>query len=387
MKTPPAILPTNDVTWLLTGQLGVDQTARSVTMASWPFVIGRSPSASLTIASPTVSSQHAELQFEQGELHVRDLGSTNGTFVNGQRVADATSIRSGDLLQVAEIVFRVSQQRGYVDCKTIAGDSTDRALALIQFDKLIADRAVLPHYQPIVEMNSQRTVGFEVLGRSPLFGLRTPHAMFSAAALLDLEAELSRMLRDEGVRLAGALPANPLVFLNTHPAELADQTLLEASLRELHKAAPHAALVLEIHEAAATSVPQMQALRELLNELEMKLAYDDFGAGQARLVELGEATPDYLKFDIQLVRGIDSASVDRQRMLESLVKIVADLGIVSLAEGVETAEEHETCRRLGFMLGQGFYYGTPASAGTFMACEALAAPVATSGLTLGDHSR
>lgn len=385
MTTLPTISPRNDVTWLLTGQLGADQVARAVTIASWPFIIGRSPSVTLTIASPTVSTQHAELRLENGELIVRDLRSTNGTFVNGARVTSEASLRAGDLLQLAEIVFRVTEQRGYVDCKTIAGDSTDRALAMIQFDKLIAERVVSPHYQPIVEMSNQRTIGFEVLGRSPLFGLGTPHAMFSAAALLDLEGELSRMLRDEGVRSAEALPSNPLVFVNTHPAELEDALLLEKSLRELRAAAPRAALVLEIHEAAVTSVTQMQALRQLLNELGMQLAYDDFGAGQARLAELGDAPPDYLKFDIQLVRGIDHASAERQRMLESLVKIVADLGIISLAEGVETAEEHAACKGMGFVYGQGFYYGTPASAGTFTTCEARVTPMVTIGPRLGDR--
>ena len=374
----------NDAAWTLTGQLGADQAARSVGVDRSPFVIGRGTGASLTIASPTVSTSHAELQVENGELRVRDLGSTNGTFVNGVRVTTDAVMRFGDLLQIAEVVFRIGVRRGDVDCKTIAGDSTEQALALIQFDKLIAERAVLPHYQPIVEMSTQRTVGFEVLGRSQLFGLGTPRAMFSAAALLDLEGELSRILRDEGVRLAQELPSKPLVFLNTHPAELQDQALLETSLRELRQAFPHAALVLEIHEAAATSVWQMRALRSVLNELEMQLAYDDFGAGQARLAELGDAPPDYLKFDIQLIRGIDSASAERRRMLASLVRIAADLGIVSLAEGIETAEEHLVCRRLGFVYGQGFRYGTPAAAGTFAAESSRITPVATIGPVLGD---
>ena len=73
-------------------------------------------------------------------------------------------------------------------------------------------------------------------------------------------------MRDEGVRLAAALPANPLVFLNTHPAELQDQAQLECSLRELRRAFPSTALVLEIHEASATSVNQMRSLRGVLNE-------------------------------------------------------------------------------------------------------------------------
>jgi EAL domain-containing protein (putative c-di-GMP-specific phosphodiesterase class I) len=122
---------------------------------------------------------------------------------------------------------------------------------------------------------------------------------------------------------------------------------------------------LEIHEAAVTCVKQMREMRALLNELNMGLAYDDFGAGQARIVELGEAPPDYLKFDIELIRDIDHASPERQRMLASLVNIVGDLGIASLAEGVETAAEHETCLQMGFNFGQGFHYGKPALASAF----------------------
>jgi EAL domain-containing protein (putative c-di-GMP-specific phosphodiesterase class I) len=373
------MLSPNSVSWLLTGQLGANQGPRRVVVSESPFVIGRGAAASLTIPCLTVSGKHAELRIEAGQLIVRDLGSTNGTFVNGARVIGEATLSPGDLLQLAEIVFRVGIERGCADSKTIAGDSTDQALALIQFDKLISDRAVLPHFQPIVEMATERTIGFEVLGRSQLFGLGTPHAMFSAAAMLDLESELSCMLRDEGVRSAEELPAHPLVFLNTHPAELQDPASLERSLRKLHDAAPQMSLVLEIHEAAATSVAQMRELRLVLNDLGMKLAYDDFGAGQARLAELGDAPPDFLKFDIQLIRDVDAASPERQRMLESLVRIAADLGILSLAEGIETAAEHDTCRRLGFVYGQGFRYGVPATASTFIGSASRLTPLMTIG--------
>jgi EAL domain-containing protein (putative c-di-GMP-specific phosphodiesterase class I) len=67
--------------------------------------------------------------------------------------------------------------------------------------------------------------------------------------------------------------------------------------------------------------------------------------------------PDYLKFDIELVHEIDHASPERQKMLASLVGIVRDLGIASLAEGVETQAEHDICRQMGFDFGQGFLYG------------------------------
>jgi EAL domain-containing protein (putative c-di-GMP-specific phosphodiesterase class I) len=86
---------------------------------------------------------------------------------------------------------------------------------------------------------------------------------------------------------------------------------------------------------------------------------NDFGVGQTRLSELIEAPPDYLKFDMSLIRGIEKAPVERPRMLGSLVRIVLDLGINPLAEGIETSEEAEVCRSLGFQTVQGFYFGRP----------------------------
>jgi EAL domain-containing protein (putative c-di-GMP-specific phosphodiesterase class I) len=346
-----------EATWLLSGQLTADQPVRSTRVEGSPYLVGRHSKSALTIPSPTVSNVHAELRIEDGSLYVKDLGSTNGTFINGERIEGEFPLASGDLLQFAEVVFRVGLDEGRYDARTLAGDSSDRALALIQFDKLMSERAVVPHFQPIVAMNGVSVEGYEILGRSRLFGLTTPHSMFSAAAVLDLESELSRMMRNEGMECARTLPGRPLLFANTHPAELQEDGVLEFSLRELRAGAPTARMVLEIHEAAVTCVRQMRELRAVLNELNIGLAYDDFGAGQARLVELGEVPPDYLKFDIELIHEIDRASPERQRMLASLVAIVKDLGIASLAEGVETEAEHEACRQMGFDFGQGFLYG------------------------------
>jgi EAL domain-containing protein (putative c-di-GMP-specific phosphodiesterase class I) len=208
-------------------------------------------------------------------------------------------------------------------------------------------------------MADGKVLGYEVLARSRFFGLKDPHSMFAAAKVLDMEAELSRILRDEGTRSGQILPPDHLLFVNTHPAEMDDLELLIFSLGELRKLDPARPLVLEIHEAAVTCDNQMRFLRTALNELKIGLAYDDFGAGQARLVELVDVPPDYLKFDMSLVQNLGTASLERQRMLASLVKMVRDLGIAPLAEGIELAADHEVCRQMGFDLGQGFYYGYP----------------------------
>ena len=358
--------PTQEIAWLLRGQMNEEEPVRDVRIDKSPFIVGRRTDSSLTISSPTISNQHAEFSLKNDSLIVRDLGSTNGTFVNGVRIEGDFEVMHGDLVQFAQVVFRASVETAKRSSKTIQDDSADRALALIQFDKLMTDRDVAPHFQPIVEIHSTDIIGYEILGRSRLFGLHSANAMFAAAAVLDLEAELSHILRTEGIQRAALLPDDPLLFVNTHPAEIAEMGVLEFSLRELRELAPNTRIILEIHEGAVTRVPQIRELRAALKDMDIGLAYDDFGAGQARLVELVEVPPDYLKFDIKLVQNVQHASSERQHMLASLVQMVSDLGIAALAEGVEKVEEHEVCTQLGFDYGQGFYYGRPALPKTFL---------------------
>lgn len=362
LTTPP---PTAGVAWLLCGHLHDDEPVRNIRVESTPFVVGRRDDASLTIPCPTVSGRHAELTVQENQLFVRDLQSRNGTFVNGERIEGSFRLGPGDLVQFARSIFRVVAGAGSrVTCTINNEEAADRALALIQFDKLVTDREVLPHYQPIVDIASGETIGYEILGRSRLFGLTTPDAMFGAAAVLDLEAELSRILRYEGVR-AAAMPGDGILFANTHPIEMNDIALLEFSLREILPLAGNRKVVLEIHEKSVTCVGQMRELHAALDELGVGLAYDDFGAGQARLLELVEVPPDYLKFDIGLIRDIDQAPASRQKMLAALVEMVRELNVLALAEGVETENELAVCRQLGFDLVQGFVYGRPQRAQAF----------------------
>jgi EAL domain-containing protein (putative c-di-GMP-specific phosphodiesterase class I) len=353
------VLQNKQVKWLLSGQLADDQPVRHIRVDTLPFLIGRQTDASLSIPSPTVSRKHAELTYYDDTLYLRDLGSTNGTFVNGTRVNQSCPINHGDLLQFGQIVFRVTQQSLENMHQTVQHDSCDRALALIQFDQLLTGQAVTPHFQSIVTIDDRHVVGYEVLGRSRLFGLRDPDSMFSAARVLNLEGELSRILRDEGIRKGQVLPGAHTLFVNTHPVELNDLDLLIFSLRELRLVEPHRNLVLEVHEAAVARSGQMVDLRTALTDMNIGLAYDDFGAGQARLLELVEVPPDYLKFDMALVQNLQSASVEHHKMLESLVQMVLELGITPLAEGIETAADHRICQQMGFTHAQGFFYARP----------------------------
>ncbi len=342
---------------LMRGASGADE--QEVLIFPLPFSVGRRPGCSMQLNYKTISGNHADLHLNNGQLWVSDLNSTNGTYVNGRRITEATPLREEDLLQFADIAFRVKSERRATTCQTMQEDVCDKALALVQFDRLMENRLVTPFYQPIVDMKTGAFRGYEVLARSRLFGLESCAAMFDAAARLNMEVELSRMLRWEGVREGLNLPVKSTLFVNTHPLEIRREGLVDsmATARQLSMDVP---IILEVHEAAITDPGEMRELRSQLKELNIGIAYDDFGAGQTRLSELTEAPPDYLKFDISLIRGIDQAPPERQRMLGSLVKMVIDLGVNPLAEGVETPEEADVCRSLGFLTAQGYHFGRPA---------------------------
>jgi EAL domain-containing protein (putative c-di-GMP-specific phosphodiesterase class I) len=342
--------------WLLSGRANPEASLLEIRISEQPTTVGRHPDNDLCLSNPTVSGRHAELIPDRDGLTVVDLQSTNGTFVDGQGVQQRALLRGGETLQFGTAVFHVLRQDGASAGVTVSVDVARNAQAYLHFQKLLDDPALIPFFQPIRKLDGNQLVGFEVLARSEIEGLETPMEMFRMAAALNAEAELSQLSRLQGVCYGSQL-GFPL-FLNTHPSEVDAPNLLR-SLEHLRNTYPHVPLFVEVHEAALASTRSLRQLRESLRDLGIGLAYDDFGAGQARLRELVDVPPDYVKFDMCLVRGLDRASAEHRQLVRSLVEVARELGVITLAEGVETAAEAEACRSLGFELGQGFWLGRP----------------------------
>lgn len=350
----------NQTQWFLFGQIDDTQSNRQYPLLNFPFTIGRREESSLPLPVGCISKDHAVIKETPDGLVLQELGSTNGTFVNGAPVQGEVAIHENDLIHFASIVFRLGSRRqvGQTNTHTIAEDVCDSALAMIQFERLISDGGLYPHFQPLVRLDDQSRIGYEVLGRSRLFGLQSPNEMFTAASQLGLEAQLSEAFRLRGIEIGTAFGPEANLFVNTHPKEL-DRPEFYDSLREVREAAPNQAITLEIHEGASTNMSMMKELCAVLEDLNIQLAFDDFGVGRARLVELGEVRPDFLKFDMKLTKNIEHAPPKRQELVALFANLVNNLGIQTLAEGVETHECHEILVQMGFQLGQGFYYGRP----------------------------
>jgi EAL domain-containing protein (putative c-di-GMP-specific phosphodiesterase class I) len=238
--------------------------------------------------------------------------------------------------------------------------------------EMLVKKCVRVLFQPIVSLDSEGTAGYEALARGTHSALSIkPVELFNLAQRCDMASSLSAMFRQAAIKDAAQLPGSGYLFLNIHPSEMHGDELL-LSLRDLQATAPtNWQLVLEINEHAVADLPVWRRLRQQVKELGLLLAYDDFGAGQARILELADLPPDFVKLDMALIRNIHLVP-SRQKVVQALAQASRKMGVQVIAEGIECDGEARTCRELGCHLGQGFLFAAPQGLG------AIRAPFATS---------
>jgi EAL domain-containing protein (putative c-di-GMP-specific phosphodiesterase class I) len=356
--------------WCLESLVDGGKSLQRVPIAHIPFRIGRIVGLDLTLPFQSVSKRHAEIYSEGEALMLRDLDSTNGTFVNRKRVK-GSPLREGDILHFAEFEFRLGRQPSEsalgddatLERGTLALDRVELPQQFVsgtrQLVELLERGLTAPVFQPIVSLPRGTIEAYEVLGRGTHAELPAdPKELFRIAETLDRAAELSRLFRLQTVELlAAARTKPPLLFLNTHPSELGTPELLE-SLRAVRKAGPDLELAIEIHEGALAEPQVIADLKHELDSLGMRLALDDFGLGE-RILQLAEVPPHFLKFDISLVKDIVKAPPSKRRLLAMLMAAAREVNAVPIAEGIESETEASVCSSAGFTLAQGYLYGQP----------------------------
>lgn len=259
-----------------------------------------------------------------------------------------------------------SESPGFADFGRVS--PLDELVARGQGDWLIglmlADR-MTSHFQPIVKATSPSTVfAQEALLRGiDDAGMAVPPGrMFDAAREAGLLVQLDQRARYTAVRSAaqGGL-AQPL-FMNLNPAAITDPaSCLQATLRQIDAAGlTRERTVFEIVETDRARSPRdLEALREYCREEGVRIALDDFGAGYSSVTLLHRLRPEFVKLDRELVSGIHE---DRYKaaIVDRLLDLCRSLGILTVAEGIETEAEHRWFVDHGADLAQGFLFAKPA---------------------------
>ncbi len=216
---------------------------------------------------------------------------------------------------------------------------------------VIARRAYWPVFQPIVELGSSETVGYEALTRFA-DGVN-PELAFADAAAVGLGIELEMATLKAALTAAEALPLSGWLNLNASPALIVAgeplRTLVAGSRRHI---------VLEVTENAG--ITDYSAFRAAMVAMgpNVEFAIDDAGTGFASLRHIVELRPAFVKLDRSLIAGIESDEA-RKAMIVGLCHFAQVTGCRLIVEGIETDSELSTLRGLAIELGQGYLLGRP----------------------------
>jgi EAL domain-containing protein (putative c-di-GMP-specific phosphodiesterase class I)/DNA-binding response OmpR family regulator len=220
---------------------------------------------------------------------------------------------------------------------------------------IITGTEFTPVFQPIVALDSDRTVGYEALTRFA-DGIR-PDRRFADASAVGLGLDLEAACLSASVGAARRSGSDLWLSLNVSPALVLEVDRLAGILRRAR-----VPIVLEVTEHVP--IADYAAFRSAFALLgpSVRCAIDDAGAGFSSFRHIVELRPDFVKLDIGLVRSIERDSA-RQALVAGMVYFAAKTGCDLIAEGIETAAERDSLRSLAVDLGQGYLLGRPGPLG------------------------
>ena len=244
--------------------------------------------------------------------------------------------------------------------------SLRRLAMLSELRNAIAREELTLHYQPKVDVGSEKTVHAEALvrWRHPVHGILRPDEFIPLAEQSGNIAMITKWVLRRAITDCGAWNAAGLdltVAVNLSALDLFDPRLpsyIDTLLAEA--ALSPSKLVLEITESAVMKDPGHAAkiLRDL-KDRGVTLAIDDYGTGYSSLAHLKGLPVDELKIDKSFVTNLRSAATEDILIVRSTIELGHNLGLKVIAEGVETAEAWNILGELGCDMAQGYYVSPP----------------------------
>lgn len=227
---------------------------------------------------------------------------------------------------------------------------------------LVADQLVLV-YQPIVDATTERLTGFEALIRwdHPTLGSISPDMFIPLAEEANLIGRIGEWVVRTACMEAADWPEEIRIAVNLSPSQFVDANLPGMVLNALAASGlTPGRLELELTEGVFLNENNVTASTlAALNGMGVHLAMDDFGTGYSSLGYLRRASFSKIKIDRSFVRGVAGRNRDNVEIVRAVVTIAKSLGMITTAEGAETAEEVQALRELGCTQIQGFFYGEP----------------------------
>ncbi len=323
---------------------------------------------------------------ERTAVRILDSVRSPITLDNGRTILASVSIgialaaagcSPDDVLHDADVAMYEAKTRGIGRYETFnaaaMGKRSEEWLDLeLGLRRAIETGEIALVYQPVVATKSGRIVGAEALVRweHPERGTLGPATFIGLAEETGLILPLGRAVLEEACRRAAewAMEApNVSVAVNLSARQFQQHDLV----REIDSVLSNTGLnpsqlCLEITESVA--MDDIERTIRVLNDLKslgVKLAIDDFGTGYSSLNYLKRLPVDVVKLDRSFVQELDINAVD-SAIVSAVINLADAIGMMAIAEGVETADQLERLTSLGCPMVQGYHLARPMSADAFI---------------------
>jgi diguanylate cyclase (GGDEF)-like protein len=281
-----------------------------------------------------------------------------------------------ELIHRADVAMYAAKARGKGRIQMFERGLLRIDSAQVMFDQQLAEAAhadeLVVHYQPVLSLPDGRCTAVEALVRwnHPTQGLLYPGSFIEAAerigAIRDIGAYVLRRACADTAAWSSAYPGSALaVHVNISALQLDDAGFIDsvsACLEEF--SLPPEQLVLEITETIVISSPVAIERLNILAALGVAIAIDDFGTGYSALTTLRSLPAQIVKIDKSFVAGCTEHAQDRA-VIEAVVKMAAQMGMRTIAEGVERPEQQRYLEGIRADAVQGFLYLRPSAMDEF----------------------
>jgi diguanylate cyclase (GGDEF)-like protein len=328
---------------------------------------GADGGTAVDVAQRIVRAVAAPAHLDRGVAHV---GASVGVAAASGETDPEQLIHRADVAMYAAKANGKARVQVF-EASLLQGDSAQAA-----FERELVTAArhheLVLNYQPVLSLPDKRCIAVEALVRwqHPERGLLYPDSFIEAAertgAIHDIGAYVLRRACSDAASWRDAYPGLPLaVHVNVSALQLADEGFFDTvtgCLREF--SLPPDKLVLEITE---TVVVSSTAAIDQLNALAahgVTIAIDDFGTGYSALTTLRSLPVQIVKIDKSFVAGSTVNAEDRA-VTEAVVKMAAQMGMRTIAEGVERLDQQTFLESIGADAVQGFLYLRPTTAADF----------------------
>lgn len=233
------------------------------------------------------------------------------------------------------------------------------------FFDIIENSSLTAHFQPIIDMQTNKIFAYEALTRGVLANgeLMYPDILFSKSARNDMNFVLDRMCRETALKTTAVKKIDAKVFINFIPTSIYDPEFCLASTVKWAKQLDFDPKNIVFEVVETQNVKDKEHLKTILNYYRSKgflIALDDVGEGYSSLNMIIDIKPDIIKVDRNIIENIDKDNM-KQSIYKALRTICVDNNIKLLAEGVETPYELEKVKEIGVDYAQGYYFARPSA--------------------------